>query len=239
MPTSTNPTAVLRVGSAFPDPPFNGDAAAPAGLDIDIMSALAAELSCEARFVPYRGDDFDGIFAGLGSAYDCVASGTTVTAAREKLAGFGPAYLVSGQALAVDVSRHPGVGGVDDLAGMVIGVQRGNTSEPIAQRLVAEGRAAAVKVYAYDSIRDAIADLSTGGCDAVMKLAPVLSELVRGTPRARIVARGLSVEPIAIATALGDPIGERLARAQEALERTGTLARLRQKWLGAPGREQM
>lgn len=239
MSASATPTAVLRVGSAFPDPPFNGDASAPAGLDVDLMRALAAELSLDARFVPFRGGDFDDIFAGLGRSYDCVASGTTVTPAREKLAAFGPAYLVSGQALAVDVVRHPGVRGVDDLAGMVIGVQHGNTSEPIAQRLVAEGRAAAVKVYAYDRIRDAIADLSTGGCDAVMKLAPVLNELVRGNPHARIVARGLSVEPIAIATALGDPIGERVARAQEALERTGTLARLRQKWLGAPGQEQM
>jgi polar amino acid transport system substrate-binding protein len=238
MSASTTPTSVLRIGSAFPDPPFNGDAAAPAGLDIDMMRALAAELSCDARFVPYRGDDFDGIFAGLGNAYDCVASGTTVTADREKLADFGPAYLVSGQALAVDVARHPGVGGVDDTTGMIIGVQRGNTSEPIARRLVAEGKAAAVRVYAYDRVRDAIADLSTGGCDAVMKLAPVLTELVSGTPHVRVVARGLSVERIAVATAIGDPLGERLARAQDALERAGALARLRKKWLGAAAREQ-
>jgi hypothetical protein len=34
----------LRVGAAFPDPPFNGmpgDGVHPAGLDIDLMTAIA------------------------------------------------------------------------------------------------------------------------------------------------------------------------------------------------------
>jgi len=230
--------AVLRIGSAFPDPPFNGDARAPSGLDVDLMNALARELGLRAQFVPFRGEDFNGIFAGLGSDYDCVASGTTVTPQREQLAAFGPAYLVSGQALAVDVATHPDVRRIDDLAGLVIGVQDGNTSEPLARRLVEDGKAAAVKVYAYDRIREAIADVMSGACDAIMKLEPVLTELVRPTPRVGVVLRGLSVERIAVATRIGDPLGARLATAQEQLESDGTLARLRQRWLGTAGREQ-
>jgi ABC-type amino acid transport substrate-binding protein len=228
----------LRVGSAFPDPPFNGTAASPAGLDIDLLRTLATDIGREAVFVPYEGDDFDGIFERLGYDVDCVASGTTVTPARERVAAFCPPYLVSGQSLAVDVARHPDVHGVDDLVGLVIGVQAGNTSEPIARRLVSEGKAAGVKVYAYDRIQEALADVASGRCDAVMKLAPVLTELVKPFDGIEVVARGLSVERIAIATRPGDPLGAELAAAQERREQDGTLARLRRAWLGADARDQ-
>ena len=68
-------------------------------------------------------------------------SGTTVTPERRRKAAFAPPYLVSGQSLAVDAARLPRVRSVDDLAGLTIGVQHGNTSQPIAERLVAEGKA--------------------------------------------------------------------------------------------------
>ena len=69
----------LRVGAAFPDPPFNG-MPDDSGLDIDLMTAIAKALGVGVEFVPYDGADFDGIFDALDSgAFDCVAAGTTVT----------------------------------------------------------------------------------------------------------------------------------------------------------------
>ena len=93
---------------------------------------------------------------------------------------------------------------IDDLASLTIGVQQGNTSQPIADELVVEGRAARVRVYDYGSIRTALTDLTTGGCDAFMKLAPVLTELVKPIPGVEVVQRGITVENIAIAVALDD-----------------------------------
>jgi ABC-type amino acid transport substrate-binding protein len=168
----------LRVGAAFPDPPFNG-MPDNTGLDIDLMTAIAESLGATVEFIPCEGNDFNGIFDGLGSAYDCVTAGTTVTPDREKKAKFIPPYLISGQSLAVDTTRLPHVRSVDDLEGLTIGVQADNTSQPIAERLVAEGKAAAVRVYEYGTIRSALTDLATGACDAFMKLAPVLTELVK------------------------------------------------------------
>jgi polar amino acid transport system substrate-binding protein len=128
----------LKVGAALPDPPFEFvGPEGPAGFDIVLMQHIAGKLGRTWQLAPYTGGDFNGIFAGLDTgAYDCVASGTTITAAREKVADFCAPYAVSGQSLVVDAARHPRVRGIDDLAGLVIGVQHGNTSEPVAQKLV-------------------------------------------------------------------------------------------------------
>jgi polar amino acid transport system substrate-binding protein len=229
----------LRVGAAFPDPPFNG-MPDDGGLDIDLMNALANAIGTTVEFIAYEGADFNGIFDALNAgAYDCVIAGTTVTPERERKATFLPPYLISGQSLAVDTTRLPHVKSIDDLDGLTIGVQQGNTSQQIAERLVAEGKAAAVRVYDYGAIRSALTDLTTGACDAFMKLAPVLTELVKPISGVEIVQRGISVEKIAIAVPLTDQqLLGRLTVAQAELEDDGTLQRIRRKWLGNPYADQ-
>jgi polar amino acid transport system substrate-binding protein len=231
-------STTLKVGAAFPDPPFNG-MPDDGGLDVDLMIAIAEALGATVEFVAYDGADFNGIFDALGSAYDCVAAGTTVTPERERKAAFVPPYLISGQSLAVDTTRLPAVTSVDDLAGLTIGVQQGNTSQPIAEELVALGKAAHVRIYDYGSIRSALTDLTTGECDVFMKLAPVLAELVKPVPGVEVVQRGITVENIAIAVPLGDQaLLARVSVAQAELEANGTLPRIRQKWLGDPAADQ-
>lgn len=224
---------------AYPDPPFNampGDT----GLDIELMTELARTLGEPVEFIAYDGADFDGIFDRLGAGeYHCVIAGTTVTPERERRAEFLPPYLISGQSLAVDTGRLPHVHSIDDLEGLTIGVQRGNTSEPIAEQLVADGKAARVRVYDYGDVSDALSDLSTGGCDVVLKLAPVLTELVKPLPGVQVVQQGLSVEHIAIAVAPADhALVGRLRVAQAELEADGTLQRIRRRWLGSPYADQ-
>lgn len=229
----------LRVGVAYPNPPFNA-MPGQTGLDIEVMTALVAAIGERAEFVTFEGADFDGIFDRLDAGdYDCVIAGTTVTPERQRRARFLPAYLISGQALAVDTSRLPHVHSVDDLAGLTVGVQRGNTGEAVAGGLVADGKAARVRVYEYGAVRTAIADLVAGGCDAMLALAPVLAELVRAahgvSPGVAVVQRGLSVEEIAVAVNPGDQaLLARLQVAQAELEDNGTLQRIRRKWLGNP-----
>jgi len=229
----------LTVGAAYPDPPFNG-MPDDGGLDIDLMTAVAEKLGVAVEFVAYDGADFNGIFDALNAgSFGCVAAGTTVTVEREKKAAFVPPYLISGQSLAVDTRRLPDVHSVDDLEGLTIGVQRGNTSAPIAEQLVADGKAARVRVYDYGGVRAALEDLTSGGCDVFMKLAPVLTELVKPISGVEVVQRGISTENIAVAVGLHDQ--ELLARitvAQAELEDDGTLQRIRRKWLGNPYADQ-
>jgi len=133
----------------------------------------------------------------------------------------------------VDVTRHPDVHSIDDLKGLVIGVQQGNTSQPVADKLVAEHRAARVRVYAYDEIEKALDDLSTGGCDAFMKLAPVTHWFVQDRPRLKVVQTGITREVLGVCVRKGDTVlRQAIDAAQATLARDGTLAALIKQWLG-------
>src|SRR4029077_18020737 len=64
--------SVLKVGAALPDPPFEfmtkDD---PAGFDITLMQRIAEKLGRQWQLVPYKGTDFNGIFAGLDDGRYC------------------------------------------------------------------------------------------------------------------------------------------------------------------------
>jgi polar amino acid transport system substrate-binding protein len=236
---TTKDAAALKVGAALPDPPFEFVGQdGPAGFDVALMQRIAGKLGRTWQLVRYDGADFNGIFAGLDSgAYDCIASGTTITPGRAERADFCAPYALSGQSLVVDATRHPRVRGVDDLEGLVIGVQHGNTSEPVADKLVAEHRAARVRVYAYHAIEQALDDLSSGGCDAFMKLAPVTAWLVRDRPRLKVVQVGITAEQLGICVRTGNTaLRAAIDKAQAELVADGTLATLIAQWLGAGAR---
>jgi polar amino acid transport system substrate-binding protein len=234
-PRAATGAPVLKVGAALPDPPFEFmDQDGLSGFDIALMQRIAGKLGRTWQLVRYQGADFNGIFAGLDSgAYDCVASGTTITPEREKVADFCAPYAVSGQSLVVDATRHPNVHGIGDLEGLVIGVQQGNTSQPVANKLVAEHRAARVRVYAYDQIEQALDDLSSGGCDAFMKLAPVMEWFVRDRPKLKVVEVGVTRELLGICVRKGNiALRDAIGKAQAEAMADGTLPALIKHWLG-------
>jgi len=232
----TKTPGILRVGSAIPDPPFElMREGAPAGLDIDLMQAICAELGLVWQLCRYAGDDFEGIYDALDRGeWDCVASGATVTSAREMKADFCTPYLVSGQSLVCNVERTPNIHSIQDLKGRVIAVQRGNTSEPVVERLKAQGAVADVRLYPYDGIVTMLDDLDAGRIDAIMKLGPVMHWFTRDRPHLRVVQEGITVEKIAVAVRRGnDALRTALEGAQQRLVANGTLAQLTRTWVGS------
>jgi ABC-type amino acid transport substrate-binding protein len=130
----------LRVASAFPDPPFDASTDPPSGLDVELMQAIAGRLGRRYELDRYAGTDFEGIYSGLAAGdVDVVTSGATVTDHRSTLARFCAPYLRSGQSLVVDTDRSPAVRSTDDLGDGAVGVQRGNTSEPVVERSGGDG----------------------------------------------------------------------------------------------------
>jgi ABC-type amino acid transport substrate-binding protein len=234
MDVSTLTSGVLCVGAALPDPPFefmeDGEAR---GFDIELMQAVAAELGLAWRLAPYTGADFNGIFEGLArGTWDCVASGATITPDRLRLASFCTPYVRSGQSLVCNVEATPSVRSIDDLRGMILGVQQGNTSEPVAHRLKDEGRIAEARTYAYHDIGVMLDGLSAGKIGAVMKLAPVMRWMIRNRPQLRIVQDGITDERLGVAVRLGDDaLRTAINDAQARLHKSGALPQLVKKWL--------
>ena len=224
---------LLRVGSAFPDPPFEVSASPPSGLDVDLTRAIAAELGMRYERHRYEGTDFEGIYKRLDAgAFDVVASGATITAHRETEALFCPPYLRSGQSLVVNVHRDPAIRSTADLQGRVIGVQDGNTSQPVAEELHRQGAVRDVKVYAYDEILDALDDVESGAIAGFMKLEPVLRWLTGDRPDLAVVQTGITQEEIALAVRAGDhDLARAVDGAQRSLAARGELARLGERWL--------
>jgi polar amino acid transport system substrate-binding protein len=90
-----------------------------------------------------------------------------------------------------------------------------------------------VRVDVYDEIEKALNDLTSGGCDAFLKLGPVTSWFVRDRPRLKVVQAGITVEPLGVCVRKGNSVlRNAINEAQAALAADGTLAALMKQWLG-------
>lgn len=224
---------VLRVVSAFPDPPFEIPGKLNTGFDMDLIQAIAKELGFRLDINHYEGADFNGIFKGLKSGiFDIVISGTTVTPQREKLVRFCSPYLRSGQSLVINIGHRPSINSIDDLQGEIIGVQLGNTSEPIAMQLKAQGKVADVRIYDYNQILKALDDLESEQISAFMKLEPVMRWLTKDRSRLKVVQTGITNELLAIAVHIeNEQLAKAIEKAQKAIAARGELHALGKKWL--------
>lgn len=224
---------ILQVGSAFPDPPFEVEGEKLGGFDMDLIQAIAKELGLTVEIHRYEGADFNGIFNGLETgAYDVVISGATVNEQRKQLVHFCSPYLKSGQSLVVSIDHQPAIRSIEDLKGAIIGVQLGNTSEPIARQLHRIGKVADIKIYAYNQIINALDDIVAGHITAFMKLEPVMRWLIQNYPQLKIVQTGITEERLAIAVGRSnDKLAEAIETAQQVISRRGDVKSIGKKWL--------
>jgi polar amino acid transport system substrate-binding protein len=227
------------VASAYPDPPFdlieNGS---ESGFDIELMRAISVQLGVTLQPVRYSGDDFNGIFDGLAKhSYDAVISGTTITPERSTIALFSQPYLEFNQGVAVNRRLTPDITSVTGLRGLTAGIQSGNTSDFVVQRLLAEGAIAGIKYYPYDGIGVALDDLEAGRIGLVIKLFPVISWLVKDRPQLTVAMQVPTHEKLGIAFAKdnGD-LCDAVNRALATVQGNGEFARLQTRWLPSSDR---
>ena len=224
---------VLRVASAFPDPPFEVSIdGKKTGFDTELMRLICDDLGLILRPVRYAGDDFNGIFDGLGDgSYDAVISGTTITPGRERVALFSDPYLEFDQGLAVNVRRDPQIKSLDDLRGRVVGIQVGNTSELVARKLLARGAIGDIKYYPYHGILTALDDLSAGHIEALIKLFPVVSWLVKDRSELAVIGQISTHEKLGIAFASTNVrLCQAVNKSLASIKKSGAFEALRRKW---------
>ena len=225
----------LTILSAYPDPPFqlmkNGIAT---GFDTELMRAVCRRLSLELRPLCYDGEDFNDIFNGLArGTCDAVISGITITPDRAAIVRFSRPYLQFNQSIVVNRRMTPNVSSTADLRGLTAGIQKGNTSDIVAKRLLAQGDIAAIKYYPYHGIGTALDDLEGGRIGLVIKLFPVTSWLTRDRPNLAVVMQVPTHEELGIAYAPDRAdLCNAVDTAIEALHRTGEFAKLQAAWQG-------
>jgi polar amino acid transport system substrate-binding protein len=224
----------LLVASAFPDPPFEVvQDGVDTGFDAELMRAVCGQIGLRWQLTKYEEDDFNGIFDGLRTrSYDAVASGTTITPEREKVALFSEPYLEAGQSLVVNTTLTPHITSTDELFDQVVGIQIGNTSDIVAKELKAHHKLAGIRYYPYYGVLDALDDLEAGRIGGFMKLLPVATWLVRDRPDLDVVQEIHTDEFLGIAFAPDNRgLRDAVNAALRTLRENGAIDRLKRRWL--------
>ncbi len=131
------------------------------GFDVDIASALCAEMKAKCAFVE---SSWEGIIPGLrANKFDAIVSSMSITDERKKAVAFTDKYYktpTSVIAKAGSVDGSPA-----SLKGKRVGALKASIQEGYAKGVLAPAGAA---VVSYDSTQQAYLDLKSGRLDAVV-----------------------------------------------------------------------
>jgi polar amino acid transport system substrate-binding protein len=218
----------LVVGSDTTFPPFesmNGSVAE--GFDVDMMNAIGKEMGVK---VVFQTENFDTIIASVvGHKFDCIASGMTITADRQKTINFSDPYFDSNQSVVVLKSSN--ITTETQLYGKKIGVQSGTTGEMWAtQNLKPHG----ATIVPFKDTTGAFNALQAGTVNAVVNDLPVSAEIIKeGPTRGFIIIDSIPTgEQYGIGVAKDKPallaaINSALAK----IKADGTLQQIYNKWI--------
>ncbi len=227
--TSLEPK-ILTVGSDTAFPPFESiDKGKVVGFDVDIMNEIAKRLG-DGYTAEFQTAAFDTIFTALASGrFDVVMSAVTIKEERKKTVDFTDPYFNADQSVSVRTADAETIGGVDDLAGKVVGVQAATTGEDCAKNaLKAKGKVKDVK--SYDTAPEAFTDLAASRIDAVLVDLPVAEQIVAQRGNAVVVQAIRTDEDYGIAVSKKNPnLREAINTALKEMQDDGAYARIYKK----------
>jgi ABC-type amino acid transport substrate-binding protein len=224
----------LRIGTYFVNPPFEYVAdGQKIGFEVDLMNEIARRLALTPVFVDTQWEQI--LQQMQAGQYDAIVGGITITAERKRILAWSTPYMTTTLSLVTDSRRSPEIRSIADFKKASVGVQAATTDYDVALRMQQQGQIGSVKVYSFDHIQDAMADLAAGRITAVMKVYPVAAWLARQRPDLKIVAQVPDdAQPLGIGFAKDNPgLLAAVDRALAAMKRDGTYIRLAQKW-GVP-----
>jgi len=225
---------VLRVGTSADYPPFEyyNDQFKLDGFDIALIEAIGEKLGVKVDLNDFA---FDGLPATVAiGQVDVAIAALSVTPERQAIADFSNVYYAGYDAVLSRPDADPGkVKDPTALAAVRLGVQTLSVYETYAQeKLIDTGVMPKQNLYIYTDISKAVDDLKAKRIDAVwLDQKPAQSFVDAGG--VKILAQDLNKQLFAIglkqgSTTLRDKINEALAQ----LEDDGTLANLKEKYLG-------
>jgi len=230
-PLRTLAPGIIQVGTYFVNPPFEYTAeGARVGFEVDLMAAVARRLGLKLVFANTH---WETILKEMQEGrYDCIVGGITITPTRERALAWSIPYLTTTLSLVVNGAKTPAIHSLADMRRASVGVQAATTDYDAALAMQRRGEIARIRIYPFDRIEKAMADLESGRITAVMKVTPVAAWLAAKSPDLRIVARVPNdPQPLGIGFGRNEPalvaaVNDVLA----AMQRDGSLQRLKKKW---------
>ena len=223
--TVTAGKLTMSTNAAFPPYEMTADDGSFEGIDIDVAAAIADKLGLELQV-----DDMDfdaALLAAQNGKSDMVMAGVTVTDERQKVMDFSDTYAEGIQSIIVPEDSD--IASADDLAGKIIGTQRGTTGYIYCTDDFGED-----SVVAYDDGLTAVQALNNGQVDAVVIDNAPAKEFVAANPGLKILDTAYAQEDYAIGVAKGNTeLLNAINGALEELQADGTLQSIVDKYIKA------
>ena len=214
----------MATNAAFPPYEMTTDAGEFEGIDIETAQAIADKLGLELQIDDM---DFDAALLSVqqGKA-DIVMAGVTVTDERKAVMDFSDSYATGIQSIIVPEGSD--IASPDDLAGKMIGTQRGTTGYIYCSDDFGDEN-----VVAYDDGLTAVQALNNGQVDAVVIDNAPAKEFVAANPGLVILDTSYAEEDYAIGMAKGSSLEDVVNAALEELKADGTLQSIVDKYITA------
>jgi putative glutamine transport system substrate-binding protein len=201
------------------------------GYDIDLLRELAKRILGDENAIEFRQVLSSTRVVSLNSgSIDIVAATMTITSERAKVVDFSQPYFIAHQAVLVPLNspaHH-----LDDLRGKTILFVLGTTGETTIKKRLPQAT-----YRGFKSSTDAFSALRAGEGDAMTTDNTLLSGFIADHCGFRLLPDALSDEPYGLAVRQDggpSPTGSfrsAINLALSAMQRDGTLDRLRAKWL--------
>ena len=214
----------MATNAAFPPYEMTTDAGEFEGIDIETAQAIADKLGLELQIDDM---DFDAALLSVqqGKA-DIVMAGVTVTDERKAVMDFSDSYATGIQSIIVPEGSD--IASPDDLAGKMIGTQRGTTGYIYCSDDFGDEN-----VVAYDDGLTAVQALNNGQVDAVVIDNAPAKEFVAANPGLVILDTSYAEEDYAIGMAKGSSLEDAVNAVLEELKADGTLQSIVDKYITA------
>lgn len=218
---------VLATDSTYPPMEYiDKDGKTVIGFDMDLAAEIAKRLGVTFQPVSVA---WDGLLPGLlEKKYDGVISSMNVTDERKQKVNF-VTYVSLDQVFVVRPDSPP-VTKLDDLAGKVVAVQKGTTSEDMAKAV--KGVKSITSLDAFDTT---FIELRNKKADVIVIDEPVGLYFVKKDPATyKISGKAAQAMPVGLALRKEDKtLDDAIQKAVDDIKKDGTFKALSQKWFDA------
>ena len=222
----------IRFGMEASYPPFEfiGENNELTGFDVDLATAICAEIKAECSF---HNQPFDSLIPSLRfRRFDAIISGMDITPTRLEQVDFSAPYYENS---AVFISaKSNNLTSPTDLKGKTIGVQNGSTHQAyVIDHLEKEG----VQSRPYNSYQQALLEMSNGRIDAVFADTAVTKEWLASHGKDKFEVIGKEIKDpdyfgmgMGIATRKDDPLLDKINKGLMLVKENGTYDKLMNKY---------